>query len=326
MRILFLLLWLIAYPGFAAAQIECGESDYQKMKQDYQTEFQATRFEKAQAILLAAQNCKEADQKWIATELDLVVAGIAAQRDNAEKQKLTAYANDLAYKSQIALRDGDRTTAFRLAEFAHRYVDDDNLQVTSALCYALYYNDNPDQLPLPWASNLQGHTSQVNSVAFSPDGKRLATGAADHTVKIWDFATGKDVLTLQGHTSQVTSVAFSPDGKRLATGAWDTAAKIWDLATGKELLTLQGHNGLIESIAFSPDGKRLAAGANNTAKIWDLATGEGLLTLQGHTSQVNSVAFSPDGKRLATGSLDATAKVWDLATGKELLTLKGHNK
>ena len=121
------------------------------------------------------------------------------------------------------------------------------------------------------------------SVAWSPDGKRLATGSRDDTAKVWDAETGKELLTLSGHEDSVTSVAWSPDGKRLATGSWDDTAKVWDAETGKELLTLNGHRDAVSSVAWSPDGKRLATGSeDNTAKVWDAATGRELLTLKGH--------------------------------------------
>ncbi len=107
------------------------------------------------------------------------------------RQTLTAYANDLAYKSQIALERGDRTTAFRLAEFAHRYVVEGSGNVTRALVEALYYNDVTDHAHLPWTATLSGHTAGVTSVAFSPDGKKLATGSMDKSIKIWDLASGK---------------------------------------------------------------------------------------------------------------------------------------
>jgi WD40 repeat protein len=243
-----------------------------------------------------------------------------SQKNMAIKNEKRAIANDLAYKSQVALLYGDRTTAYRLAEFAHCYVDDDNLQVARALMNALESNVTP------WASNLEGHLSIVTSVAFSPDGKRLATGAEDKTAKIWDLQTGKAMMTLQGHSSDVTSIAFSPDGKRLATGAEDMTTKIWDLQTGKAIMTLRGHSSIITSVAFSPDGKRLATGAKDmTAKIWDLQTEKAMMTLRGHSSDVTSVAFSPNGKRLATGAEDWTAKIWDLQTGKATLTLQGHS-
>lgn len=117
--------------------------------------------------------------------------------DAAQRAAQRAYANDIAYKSQIALKDGDRTTAYRLAEFAHRYVDNDNLNVTHALVEALYYNDVPDTTHrLPWTANFQGHTSYVSSVAFSPDGSRLATGSYDNTAKIWEVTSTSSLAKL----------------------------------------------------------------------------------------------------------------------------------
>src|SRR5262245_8775697 len=169
------------------------------------------------------------------------------------------------------------------------------------------------------------HNDTVLSVAFSPDGKRLATGSLeDHIVKLWDAATGQELITLKGHSDAVTSVAFSPGGKRLATGSSDRTVKLWDAATSQETLTLKGHTSAVWSVAFSPDGKRLATGSqDHSVKLWDAATGQELLTLRGHSDSVQSVAFSPDGKRLATGGGAGTVKLWDAATGQELLTLKG---
>src|SRR5262245_1635194 len=172
------------------------------------------------------------------------------------------------------------------------------------------------------------HNSAVRSVAFSPDGKRLATCGADHTVKLWDAANSQELLSLKGHSKEHSSVfwsaAFSPDGKRLATGGDDGTVELWDAATGKELLTLKGHSGGVYSVAFSHDGKRLAfVSQERTVKLWDAATGQELLNFRGHSERILSVAFSPDGKRLATGSFDGTTKLWDAATGQELLTFKG---
>ena len=170
---------------------------------------------------------------------------------------------------------------------------------------------------------LKGHSGGVESVAFSPDGKRLASGSLDKTIKLWDTVTGKELLTLKGHSYRVKSVAFSPDGRRLASAS--RTIKLWDTVTGKELLTLKRHSATALSVAFSPDGKRLAS-ASRTIKLWDTITGEELITLKRHAvCPVYSVAFSPDGKRLASGNWDRTIRLWDTVTGEELLTLKGHS-
>jgi eukaryotic-like serine/threonine-protein kinase len=182
-----------------------------------------------------------------------------------------------------------------------------------------------DRLCHSEALTLKGHGASVESVAFSPDGQRLASGSYDQTVKIWDSATGKELFDLKGHSGPVTSVAFSPDGQRLAAGERDGTVKIWNSAAGKPLFVLKGHANWVTSVAFSPDGQRLASGSyDQTVKIWDSATGKELFSLKGHASTVMSVAFSPDGQRLASGSSDNTVRIWDGSTGKELFSLKGH--
>jgi hypothetical protein len=169
---------------------------------------------------------------------------------------------------------------------------------------------------------LKGHTSCVQSLVFSPDGKRLATASWDSTAKLWDAETGRELLTLNGHTGEVLSVAFSPDGKRLATASNDNTVKLWDAETGREIVTLRGRTAWVVTVVFSPDGKRLAtASQENVAKLWDAETGRELLTLEGHSGDVLCAVFSPDGKRLVTASIDKTAKLWDVETGRELLTL-----
>jgi hypothetical protein len=171
-----------------------------------------------------------------------------------------------------------------------------------------YYQDRLCRLEL---RTLKGHTAPeggravVGSVAFSPDGSRLASASTDGTIKVWDTASGQEVRTLKGHTGEVWSVAFNPDGSRLASASWDKTIKIWDLAKVNEPRTLNGHTGPVDSVAFSPDGSRVAsAGFDRTIRIWDLARGNEPRTLGRHTGRVYSVAFSADGSRLASASGD----------------------
>jgi WD40 repeat protein len=153
---------------------------------------------------------------------------------------------------------------------------------------------------------------EVYRVAFSPDGTRLATASLDRTAKVWDAASGEELLRLYGHTNRVLGIAFSPDGTRLATASMDRTAKVWDAASGQELLSLYGHTNSLDGIAYSLDGTRLATASwDRAARVWDAASGQQLLTLN-HTSDVASVAFSPDGTRLATASGDKTARLYVL--------------
>ncbi|MDE3721812.1 protein kinase [Nocardiopsis sp. N85] len=172
---------------------------------------------------------------------------------------------------------------------------------------------------------LDGHSSDVNSVAFSPDGTTLATGSSDDTVLLWDIATGTEIISLDDHSDQVSSVAFSPDGTTLATGSWDDTVRLWDIESGEHVTTLE-HTHSVRSVAFSPDGTTLATGGmDDIVRLWDIETGEETAVLEGHEFFLNSVAFSPDGTTLASGSDDDTARLWDVDTGEEIATLRGHD-
>ncbi|BDI14532.1 hypothetical protein ANSO36C_03340 [Nostoc cf. commune SO-36] len=200
------------------------------------------------------------------------------------------------------------------------------MQTVATLQQAVYLKPNErKENRAVEANTLEGHSSVVSSVVFSPDGKTLASGSDDNTIKLWDVSTGKAMKALTGHSSWVFSVVFSPDGKTLASGSEDKTIKLWDVSTGKAMKTLTGHSSRVTSVVFSPDGKTLASSSNDkTIKLWDVSTGKAMKTLTGR-SLVTSVVFSPDGKTLASGSDDNTIKLWDVSTGKVMKTLTGHS-
>ena len=167
-------------------------------------------------------------------------------------------------------------------------------------------------------ARLTGLAETVRSVAFSPDGSRLASGAGMPSrfgeVKIWDPAARELVRGWEGHTDCIYSVAFSPDGSVLATASYDRLIKLWEVKTGREIRTISGHVDAVYSLAFNPAGDRLAsASADRTVKVWDVASGRQLGTpLSGSTAELFAMAFYPGGRRIAAAGTDKMIRIWDL--------------
>jgi WD40 repeat protein len=236
---------------------------------------------------------------------------LKAEQSERHGRRLNYVANmNLATQAQMA--DNQR----RVYELLNSYLDVDTSKeddLRSFYWYHLWHN-NHNQL-----ATLQGHKNSVSSVAFSPDGKMLASADRDGTVKLWDMSTRQELATLQ-HKNSVYSVAFSSDGKMLASADRDKTVKLWDISTRQELATLH-HKDFVYSIAFSPDGKTLASATSNAVTLWDISTRQELATLH-HKDFVYSVAFSPDGKTLASAGFDKTVKLWDIGTRQQLATLQ----
>jgi WD40 repeat protein/DNA-binding SARP family transcriptional activator len=279
------------------------------------------------------------------TECDFLEASgrsrqLGVRRRRAFTAFLVALVVGLASTTAIAVRASQQTTRQRDIAISSQLINEsgtigDSNPVLARLLSVAAWRLNPSSdaryamlaaAALPGIAVLTSHVGPVLSVAFSPDGKTLATGSGDGTVRLWDQATHEQIGGPLGrhqtsHAGAIYSVAFSPDGKILASGSGDGTVRLWDLATHRQIgRPLNGHAGLVNSVAFSPDGQTLASGgAHGQVRLWDLATHRQIgRPLTRHVGPVLSVAFSPDDQTLASGSSDGVVRLWDPATHRQI--------
>ncbi len=175
-----------------------------------------------------------------------------------------------------------------------------------------------------------GHTGVIQSVSFSPDGKRFVSGGnwpeGDKTLRVWDVQKGTEILKIE-HPGQAAMVLYSPDGKYIASACGNMNAYIWNATTGKQVRMLKGHTSGVAGLAFNSDGSQiLTSSADKTVRLWDMSTGRELIKFTGHTETIRRVAFHPDGKHALSGSRDGFVRMWELDTAKEVKQFKTSGK
>jgi WD40 repeat protein len=265
-----------------------------------------------------------------------LVAEVTPQPEGQPMLVSTPHAEIVAPGTRFSSYSGQESTSVELDEGTVQFtrkkdgktieVNSGSYGVATANVTAFAPQTMPPRISQPHLSLVEG-SGPVMAVVLSPDGKRLASGGWDGTVRLWDPASGNQQAVLGKHPKKIVALAFAPDGQALASGSEDRSVRVWNLAREGDYVQLTGLRD-VRSVAFSPDGSALAVGGaskrGGEIKLFDLPSGKEIGSLLGHTQAVTSLAISPDGQTLGSASRDGTVKLWDWVGHGERANLRGH--